>query len=268
MPTYACVRSLADDGTGLRTQLEAVQDHAQRLGLAIDYVFQDSHQDRRTLLMARPQGREMWRRLAAGDVLFIASPAAAFRDERDALQAVRFLMGCGVTLCLWGQTFAPGAGTSAWLLAILEWVGAWRHEQAGESCRLARAKSKAAGLKLNKEAGYGYRWVGRGRRARRVAVPLEQAVMAWLARARAQDPPPSWDELREHLRDMRTCPKCSEVHTRDEATRRPVQVCPACRGPVERLRTKQGGTEWSAARLQRMHSAYVTRVAPAAQPAG
>jgi hypothetical protein len=268
MTVYAYVRSRADDGTGLRAQLKAIRDHAQGLGLAIDYIFQDSAQDRRTMLAARPQGGELWRRLAAEDVLIISSPAAAFRDERDALQAFRFLLGCGVTVCVWGQTFVPGAGTSAWLLVILEWVGAWRHEQAAEACRLARTQSKAAGRKLNGEAGYGYRWVGRGRRARRVAVPLELAVMKWLAQARAQDPPPSWDELREHLRDMRACQRCDQVHARDEATRQPVRVCPACRGPVERLRTNHGSTEWSTARLQRMHAAYISHQERAAQPAG
>jgi hypothetical protein len=129
--------------------------------------------------------------LAAEDVLILSAPVAAFRDARDALQTFRLLMARGVTLCIWGQKFAAGAPRSAWLLAILEWGGTWRHEQAAEACRLARAKSKAAGRILNGEASYGFRWVGRGRRERRVEVPLEQAVMEWLAGAGAQDPPSS-----------------------------------------------------------------------------
>jgi hypothetical protein len=214
------------------------------------------------MLMARPQGGELWRRLAAEDVLIIPSPAAAFRDERDALQAFRFLMGCGVTLCMWGQTFTPGAATSTWLLVILEWVGVWRYQQAAKACRLARARSKAAGHKLNGEAGYGYRWVGRGRQARRVEVPLEQSVMRWLAQAREQDPPPSWEQLREHLRDMRQCCVCDQVYLRAEATRQPVRVCPTCGGRTQRIRTRHN-RDWTVATLSWMHTAYLAQRARA-----
>jgi DNA invertase Pin-like site-specific DNA recombinase len=166
-------------GTDKEAQLRSIVNYAATQGLSLAGYIGDEPDTAGTRLYERPGGKNLSSRLESGNQVVFANMAIPFRNEADLENLVRWWLARGITLhfAREGIRLEPDSDASEHFLKVLALQIKVRRERLGESCRLARARSKAAGTRFTGVAPYGTRWLGKGKRAKLVPDTAEMAVM-------------------------------------------------------------------------------------------
>jgi DNA invertase Pin-like site-specific DNA recombinase len=149
------------------------------------YTAKDpSHEDPTNQLhFQRPSAQQLleWMR---GYPVVLFSGIENFASASDAHQVLQSFREQGVTVHLLQEQVCilPQSAEGDPFLAGLACAVQAEKARLSRIARSARARSKAAGTKLNGATPLGYRWVGRGKQARLVADEEERAMMAVIAK--------------------------------------------------------------------------------------
>jgi hypothetical protein len=143
-----------------------------------------SHEDPADyLLLDWPSAQQLlkWMR---GYPVVLFSGIENFASASDAHQVLQSFREQGVTVHLLQEQVCilPQSAEGDPFLAGLACAVQAEKARLSRIARSARARSKAAGTKLNGATPLGYRWVGRGKQARLVADEEERAMMAVIAK--------------------------------------------------------------------------------------
>jgi DNA invertase Pin-like site-specific DNA recombinase len=239
----------------LSAQQAAVENYAHSRGLQLTGHFTDvgGLEER---LEERPEGKLLSRYLNRGDAVIFASLAHSFANPRDALVTLPAWARRGIAVHLAdAEAVLDAAADQGKFLRLLTGMAAWEQARLSRLRRRTHARLRAAGAKRNKWAGFGYAWVGKGSRARRVAVPEELYICQQIVLLRSQRPPQSWHQLHRLLAyELRFCPACSQPVFPD-AKRRPVPKCPTCGGRTRPFHTRTG-KPWDQSRIMKAYRAH------------
>ena len=156
----------------------------------------------------REAGGELLRRLRQGDHVVIAKFDRMFRRRRDVLDVLEYMEKVGVRLhiCnLAGGAVDMSSPIGRLIIGILSEFAAFEREMISERTKDAMARVKRKGKRVSGWPDYGFQWARKQDRATgrpewyQVPDPEERAVMKQIVAWRAQDPPLSWDRIRQTL---------------------------------------------------------------------
>jgi DNA invertase Pin-like site-specific DNA recombinase len=166
-------------GTDKEAQLRTIVNYAATHGLSLAGYIGDEPDAARTRFLERPGGKTLSSRLKCGDQVVFARVSIAFRSLADLQNLLACWLLRGVTLHFARERIRlePGSEISQQFQANVNLLINAQRELTSESCRKARARSKAAGTRFTGVAPYGTRWQGKGKRARLVEDPAEIATM-------------------------------------------------------------------------------------------
>jgi DNA invertase Pin-like site-specific DNA recombinase len=185
MATYGYLRvstaeQAADDRSSLEAQRRKIEAVAQLADLILDRVFEEPGVSGGKPLAERPSGSELTRILMKGDTLIVAKLDRAFRNAADALAMAEQWKRRGIDLIIADMGSEPVThnGVSKMFFGMLALVAEFERERIKERLAEGRSGKKAKGGHVGGTAPFGYRVEGKGREARLVPVPEQQAAIA------------------------------------------------------------------------------------------
>lgn len=182
MATFGYVRVSTQEqaaGGSLEEQRRRIEGVALMRGEALEQVFTEVGASGAQPLERRQVGRELYERLAPGDVLIVAKLDRAFRNAADALAKADAWRHVGVHLVVADMSSEPvtGNGVAKMFFGMLALVAEFERERLLERTREGRRAKAARGGHVGGSAPFGYRVDGIGKEARLVAVPEQQEAI-------------------------------------------------------------------------------------------
>jgi putative DNA-invertase from lambdoid prophage Rac len=179
------------EGTSLADQTRKITGAALIHSDRAPVIVADEGVSGSTPLSDRPKGGPLWAQLAKGDTLIAAKLDRLFRSAEDALTSARLLQERGVSLILvdMGSEPVTGNGISKLFFTILAAIAEFERARIAERMNDGRKGKKGKGGHIGGDAPYGFEVAGKGRDARLVAVPAEQAAVARMIELRASGLP-------------------------------------------------------------------------------
>jgi DNA invertase Pin-like site-specific DNA recombinase len=166
-------------GTSLEEQQRKIEGIALMRGLELARMFQEPAVSGSLPLEDRPAGGELYRTLRAGDTLVVAKLDRAFRNAADALAKADAWKRAGIKLIVadMGADPVTDNGVAKLFFGMLALVAEFERERILERTNEGRRAKARRGGHVGGTAPFGYRVEGRGREARLVEVPEEQAAI-------------------------------------------------------------------------------------------
>lgn len=191
MGVYGYVRvSTADQATGtsLDEQERRIRGVAMMRGVEVTHVFREPGISGSVPLEDRPIGRELLAALRPHDTLIVAKLDRAFRHAADALTKADAWLRQGIDLIVadMGSEPVTGNGVAKMFFGMLALVAEFERERLLERTNDGRRAKAARGGHIGGAAPFGYRVVGKGKDARLVEVPEQQAAISTIRSLRGQ----------------------------------------------------------------------------------
>jgi len=191
MTVYGYIRvSTADQATGtsLEEQERRIRGVAMMRGVQLDQLFREAGASGSVPLEDRPIGCDLLTTLRPHDTLIVAKLDRAFRNAADALTKADAWRRQGIELIVadMGSEPVTGNGVAKMFFGMLALVAEFERERLLERTNDGRRAKAARGGHIGGAAPFGYRVVGKGREARLVEVPEQQAAIVTIRSLRGQ----------------------------------------------------------------------------------
>jgi DNA invertase Pin-like site-specific DNA recombinase len=154
----------------------------------------------------RDAGRELFRQLRKGDHVILSKLDRAFRKLSDCVSVLEKFERMGVKLHitnLMGGAIDLSSPMGRFMIHILAAFAELERAFISERTKDGLSKRKTSGVKHTRFPGYGQQWEKRTVDGKVVRIAVrddeERKVMRSILGWRTQDPPLSWDQIRQHL---------------------------------------------------------------------
>jgi DNA invertase Pin-like site-specific DNA recombinase len=178
-------------GTSLAEQARKVEGAAQVCGLKLDRIFEEPGVSGSLPLEQRPAGRELNAVLRSGDTLLVAKLDRAFRSAVDAQIKAAEWQRRGVNLIVVDLGCEPvtSNGTGKLFFGLLSLLAEFERDRLRERVAEGQRAKKAKRGHIGGDAPFGYRVEGKGKDARLLEAPEQQAAIATMLKLRKAGQP-------------------------------------------------------------------------------
>jgi DNA invertase Pin-like site-specific DNA recombinase len=198
--------SLVKQEASTDIQLEMLEKHCNEKGWGKPLAYIDKATTSRIPLHERVSGKQLCDSVKRGDKIVITKMDRAFRSTSECLQMMEHWNRIGVDLhilnFLGGQAVDFSSPLGKMLVTVIVAVAEFERDMIRE-----RTKEAHAYARRNGGGGgiprHGFKWKQveiNGKKAlRQIADTDERKAMREILRLRTEDPPWSWDDIRQHL---------------------------------------------------------------------